>query len=129
MKRLVFNSKTNSYEWNDYIPFQTKNFGNSCVQKKKYISDRVRINNQEVSTGNNRTALYTMPNGIDNGVRYSALYEHSGADITEINATKNALQQTKKKVEKAIQNEIDKQLENIPKANVNVQNGSENIKE
>lgn len=124
MRRLIFNSKTNSYEWGDYIPCQTKNYGSSCVQKKKYISDRVRINNQEVSTGNNRTALYTMPGGVDNGVRYSALYEHSGLDITEINATKNTIQKTKDKVEKAIKQEIDKQLENIPKANVKDSNSS-----
>lgn len=124
MRRLVFNSKTNSYEWDDFIPYQTKTFGSSCVQKKKYISDRVRINNQEVQTGNSRTALYTMPGGIDNGVRYSALYEHSGLDITEINATKNQLKATKEKVEKAIRQEIDKQLENIPKANVKDSNNS-----
>ena len=122
MRRLVYDSKTNSYVWNDWIPHMNSKFGNSCVQKKKYISDRVRINNQEVTTGNNRTALYTMPGGVDNGVRYSALYEHSGLDITEINAVKQSLESTKKKVEKAVKEEMEKQLNELPKANVTNKN-------
>lgn len=91
MKRYLYNASKGCCEYSDFIPKYNSDFGSSCVQKKKYISDKVRINNQEVTTGNNRTALYTMPGGVDNGVRYAALYEHSGLDITEIKAAEQTL--------------------------------------
>lgn len=127
MKRLCFNPKTKIYEWSEWKPSQNSNFGLSCVQKKKYVQDKVRINNQEVQTGNNRTALYTMPDGSDNGVRYSALYEHSGLDITEINATKKIMENALDKVTEAVKNEVKENLKIVPKANVtkDKQEGSE----
>lgn len=118
MKRLCFNSKTKTYEWLEWKPSQNSDFGPSCVQKKKYVKDKVRINNQEVQTGNNRTALYTMPDGTDNGVRYSPLYEHSGLDITEIEATKDVMQKALDKVTEAVKEEVKENLKNVPKANV-----------
>lgn len=108
MKRCVFNPKLGTYVYTDWIPNVIETFGDSCVKKSKYVSDTVRINNNEVSTGNTRTALYTMPGGIDNGVRYSALYETSGLDITEIEANKRILEAAKDKVEDSIKEEIDK---------------------
>lgn len=108
MKRLVYDKKSCSLVFKDWKPFITKEFGDSCVKKNKYVSDKVRINNNEVSTGTSRTALYTMPGGVDNGVRYSALYETSGLDITEINANKQILQNAKTKAEDMIREEVDK---------------------
>ena len=77
MKRLIFDSKTCSLKFGDWKPEYVSDFGSSCVRKSKYVSDTVRINNNEVNTGTSRTALYTMPGGVDNGVRYSPLYESS----------------------------------------------------
>lgn len=108
MKRLIYDKKTCSFVFKDWKPFITKDFGDSCVKKNKYVEDKVRINNNEVSTGSTRTALYTMPGGVDNGVRYSALYETSGLDITEINANKQILENAKSKVEDMIKEEVDK---------------------
>lgn len=116
MKRLCFNPKTKVYEWLEWKPLQNSNFGLSCVQKKKYVKDKIRINNQEVQTGNNRTALYTMPDGTDNGIRYSSLYEHSGLDVTEIDATKNVLSKALDKVTEAVKEEVKENLKSIPKA-------------
>lgn len=116
MKRYLYNLKTQSYELKDWTPFYTEDFGPSCVKKQKYVNDKVRINNQEVSTGSNRTALYTMPGGIDNGVRYAALYEHSGLDITEIEANKRILQQAKDKVEDMLKEDIEQQIETVAKS-------------
>lgn len=116
MKRICFNPKSHVYEWYDWKPLQNSNFGPSCVQKKKYIKDKVRINNQEVSTGNNRTALYTMPDGTDNGIRYSALYDSSGLDITEIEATKTQLKNAVDKVGDMIKEEVKENIKNLPKA-------------
>lgn len=108
MKRLIYDKKTCSFIFNDWKPFIIKDFGDSCVQKNKYVSDKVRINNNEVYTGTSRTALYTMPGGVDNGVRYSPLYESSGLDITEIEANKTILQNAKTDVQNMIKDEVDK---------------------
>lgn len=108
MKRLVYDKKTCTFVFKDWKPTIVSDFGDSCVKKNKYVSDKVRINNNEVSTGSTRTALYTMPGGVDSGVRYSALYESSGLDITEIEANKNLLQNAKSKVEDMIKDEVDK---------------------
>lgn len=108
MKRLIFDSKTCEFVWSDWKPFITDSYGDSCVKKSKYVEDKVRINNNEVSTGTTRTALYTMPGGIDTGVRYSALYESSGLDITEIEANKRIIQNAKSEAEKMIKEEFDK---------------------
>lgn len=108
MRRLIFNPKICGFEWKDWIPNQNSEFGLSCVQKNKYVSDKVRINNKEVQSGSNRTALYTMPGGIDNGVRYSALYSDSGLDITEIEANKRIIANAKDRVEDMIKEEVDK---------------------
>lgn len=108
MKRLIYDNKTCSFVFKDWKPFITQEFGDSCVKKNKYVSDKVRINNNEVSTGATRTALYTMPGGVDNGVRYSPLYDTSGLDITEINANKKILENAKSKVEDMVREEVDK---------------------
>ena len=113
MKRYLFNIKTQTYELKDWIPNIKSDFGPSCVKKQKYVNDKVRINNQEVSTGTNRTALYTMPGGVDNGVRYAALYDHSGLDITEIEANKRILQSAKTDVENMLKNEVEKTMEKV----------------
>lgn len=109
----MFNPKTGCCEWSDFIPKYISDFGLSCVQKKKYIKDKVRINNQEVTTGSNRTALYTMPGGIDTGVRYASLYEHSGLDITEIKAAEQTLKNARSTVEKKIKEEIQNNLKEL----------------
>lgn len=108
MKRLIFDSKSCTFKYGDWIPQITKEYGDSCVRKSKYVSDTVRINNNEVSTGTSRTALYTMPGGVDNGVRYAPLYESSGLDITEIEANKRVLANAKDKVEDMVKEELDK---------------------
>lgn len=108
MKRLIFDSKSCTFKYGNWIPQITKEFGDSCVRKSKYVSDTVRINNNEVSTGTSRTALYTMPGGIDNGVRYAPLYESSGLDITEIEANKRVLSNAKDKVEDMVKEELEK---------------------
>lgn len=108
MKRLVYDRKKCCFVWNEWKPFITKDYGPSCVKKSKYVEDKVRINNNEVSTGSTRTALYTMPGGVDNGIRYSALYESSGLDITEIEANKRVLEAAKKDVEVKIKEEFEK---------------------
>lgn len=108
MKRLVYDFKTSSLVWKNWIPEVTQDFGASCVKKQKYVSDTVRINNNEVSTGTTRTALYTMPGGVDNGVRYSALYESSGLDVTELEANKRVIQEAKNKASELIKEEFDK---------------------
>lgn len=108
MKRLTFNAKKCVFEWTDWIPVITSDFGPSCVKKGKYVEDTVRINNNEVSTGTSRTALYTMPGGIDNGIRYAPLYETSGLDITEIEANKRILQNAKDKASDMIKEEFEK---------------------
>lgn len=108
MKRLVYDRKKCCMVWSDWKPAITQEFGPSCVKKSKYVDDKIRINNNEVSTGSNRTALYTMPGGVDNGIRYSALYESSGLDITEIEANKRVLEAAKKEVEGKIKEEFDK---------------------
>lgn len=108
MKRYCFDITKNEFVYKDWLPEYTNNFGPSCVKKNKYVSDKVRINNQEVATGSNRTALYTMPGGVDNGVRYAALYEHSGLDITEIEANKKVLEAAKSKVEDMVNDELEK---------------------
>ena len=108
MKRFIFDCKLGTYKLGDWKPFITEDFGPSCVKKNKYVEDKVRINNNEVSTGSSRTALYTMPGGVDNGVRYSALYESSGLDITEIEANKNIIKAAKDKTEDMIKEEFDK---------------------
>lgn len=108
MKRLIFDPKLGTTVYKDWIPEIVDTYGDSCVKKSKYVSDTVRINNNEVSTGNTRTALYTMPGGVDNGVRYSALYETSGLDITEIEANKKILENAKNTVEESIKEEFDK---------------------
>lgn len=108
MKRLIFDPKLGTFVYKDWKPQIIETFGDSCVKKSKYVSDTVRINNNEVSTGNTRTALYTMPGGVDNGVRYSSLYETSGLDITEIEANKKILENAKNKVEDSIKEEFDK---------------------
>ena len=108
MKRLIFDSKTCSLKFGDWKPEYVSDFGSSCVRKSKYVSDTVRINNNEVNTGTSRTALYTMPGGVDNGVRYSPLYESSGLDITEIEANKRILSNAKDKVEDMVKEEFEK---------------------
>lgn len=108
MKRLIFDSKSCTFKYADWIPNITKEYGDSCVRKSKYVSDTVRINNNEVSTGTSRTALYTMPGGVDNGVRYAPLYGSSGLDITEIEANKRVLANAKEKVEDMVKEELDK---------------------
>ena len=108
MKRLIFDSKKCELVWTDWRPSIIDSYGDSCVKKSKYVEDKVRINNNEVSTGTTRTALYTMPGGIDNGVRYSPLYESSGLDITEIEANKRLIQNAKNEVEGLIKDEFDK---------------------
>lgn len=108
MKRLIYDFKTCSFKFGDWKPEIVSDFGSSCVRKQKYISDTVRINNNEVSTGTTRTALYTMPGGVDNGVRYAALYASSGLDITEIEANKRVLQQAKDKAESMVKEEFEK---------------------
>lgn len=107
MKRLMYNSKKACFEWSDFVPQITYDFGKSCVKKNKYVKDKIRINNNEVSTGTNRTALYTMPGGVDNGIRYSPLYDSSGLDITEIEANKRILQNAKDSVSEMIKNEVE----------------------
>lgn len=108
MKRLIYDSKTCTFKFGDWKPGIVSDFGPSCVRKQKYVSDTVRINNNEVSTGTTRTALYTMPGGVDNGVRYAPLYASSGLDITEIEANKRVLQQAKEKASDMIKEEFDK---------------------
>lgn len=108
MKRLVYDPKKCSFVWKNWIPEKVFDFGDSCVKKNKYVSDKVRINNNEVSTGSTRTALYTMPGGIDTGVRYAPLYESSGLDITEIKAVENSLKQAESKASEMIKEEFDK---------------------
>lgn len=108
MKRLIYDFKTCSFKFGDWKPQITSNFGSSCVRKQKYVSDYVRINNNEVSTGTTRTALYTMPGGVDNGVRYAPLYASSGLDITEIEANKRVLQQAKETAESMVKQEFEK---------------------
>lgn len=108
MKRLIFDSKTCSFKFGDWKPKIVSDFGSSCVRKQKYVSDTVRINNNEVSTGTTRTALYTMPGGVDNGIRYAQLYASSGLDITEIEANKRILQQAKEEAEHMVKEEFDK---------------------
>lgn len=108
MKRYVFDSKIGTYKFTEWKPFITSDFGESCVKRNKYVEDKVRINNNEVNTGSSRTALYTMPGGVDTGVRYSALYESSGLDITEIEANKNIIKAAKNKAEDMIKEEFDK---------------------
>lgn len=108
MKRLIYDFKTASFKFGDWIPEIVSSFGDSCVRKQKYVSDTVRINNNEVSTGTTRTALYTMPGGVDNGVRYAPLYESSGLDITEIEANKALLTQAKNKVDDMVKEEFEK---------------------
>ena len=108
MKRLLFDKKTANFSWKDWRPEIIQDYGPSCVKKQKYVTDTVRINNNEVSTGTSRTALYTMPGGVDNGVRYSPLYESSGLDITEIEANKRIIQQAKDKASDMIKEEFDK---------------------
>lgn len=113
MKRLMYNSKKACFEWSDFIPQFTKDYGISCVKKNKYVEDKVRINNNEVSTGTSRTALYTMPGGVDNGIRYSPLYDSSGLDVTEIEANKRILQNAKDSVSEMIKNEVDNQIKEV----------------
>lgn len=108
MKRFVFDPKTHTLVRKDWKPTIVTVFGDSCVKKNKYVSDKVRINNNEVSTGTSRTALYTMPGGIDNGVRYAPLYDSSGLDITEIEANRNLLKNAQAHVEEKIKEEFDK---------------------
>lgn len=108
MKRLIYDYKTYSFKFGDWKPEIVSDYGSSCVRKQKYVSDTVRINNNEVSTGTTRTALYTMPGGVDNGVRYAPLYASSGLDITEIEANKRVLQQAKDKAESMVKEEFDK---------------------
>lgn len=108
MRRLIYDKKSCSFIWKDWKPVYISDFGESCVKKNKYVEDKVRINNNEVSTGTSRTALYTMPGGVDNGVRYAPLYESSGLDITEIEANKKALQNAKEKASDMIKEEFDK---------------------
>lgn len=108
MKRLIYDSKKMAFVFSNWIPSITDSFGDSCVRKQKYVSDKVRINNNEVSTGSNRTALYTMPGGVDVGVRYSPLYDSSGLDITEIEANKALISSAKTKVEDMVKEEYDK---------------------
>ncbi|CAJ0600763.1 unnamed protein product [Cylicocyclus nassatus] len=54
-----------------------------------------------------------MPDGIDNGVRYAALYEQKGLDPTEIEANKQLLANAKESVEEMISNEVQKELETV----------------
>lgn len=108
MKRLLLDGKTGEYVFKDWIPQTVSDFGPTCIKISKYIEDKVRINNNEVSTGTSRTALYTMPGGVDNGVRYSPLYESSGLDITEIEANKAALQNAFNTAENLVKEEFDK---------------------
>lgn len=108
MKRFVYDSKAHILVRKDWKPEIVSQFGDSCVKKNKYVSDKVRINNNEVSTGTTRTALYTMPGGVDNGVRYAPLYESSGLDITEIEANKAVLKNARAHVEEKIKEEFDK---------------------
>lgn len=113
MKRLCYSSKDCGFVWKNWIPKVVTDFGPSVTQKKKYVTDKVRINNQEVTTGSSRTALYTMPDGIDTGVRYAALYEQKGLDPTEIEANKQLLANAKESVEEMISSEVQKELETV----------------
>lgn len=108
MKRLILDFKSRTYVFKDWQPKIVDDFGPTCVKISKYVEDKVRINNNEVSTGTTRTALYTMPCGIDNGVRYSPLYQDSGLDITEIEANKNTLKQALDKASDMIREEFEK---------------------
>ena len=75
MKRLVYDRKKCCMVWSDWKPTITKEYGPSCVKKSKYVEDKVRINNNEVSTGSTRIALYTKQS---NEYRYQhrrALYK------------------------------------------------------
>lgn len=108
MKRFIFDPKTHTLVRKEWKPKIVTIFGDSCVKKNKYVSDKVRINNNEVSTGTTRTALYTMPGGVDNGVRYAPLYDSSGLDITEIEANRNLLKNAQALVEDKIKEEFDK---------------------
>lgn len=108
MKRLLLDGKTGEYVFKDWKPEIVSDFGPTCVKISKYVEDKVRINNNEVSTGTSRTALYTMPGGVDNGVRYSPLYESSGLDITEIEANKTVLKAALDKASDMVKDEFDK---------------------
>ena len=116
MKRLVYDPKKCEIVWKNWIPEITLNYGDSCVKKSKYVEDKVRINNNEVSTGTSRTALYTMPGGVDNGVRYSPLYESSGLDITEIEANKRLIENAKAEVEGMIK--LSKKISSISSVHI-----------
>lgn len=125
MKRLIYDFKTASYKFGDWIPETVSSFGDSCVRKQKYVSDTVRINNNEVSTGSTRIALYTMPGGVDNGVRYAPLYESSGLDITEIEANKALLTQAKNKVDEMVKEEFEKTVkETVETSKQSISNSS-----
>ena len=64
MKRLVYSSELASFVFADWIPRIVDDYGDSCIQKKKYIPTSARINNKEVE-GTSRVALYTFPDGKD----------------------------------------------------------------
>lgn len=116
MKRLQYNSKICSFEFGDFRPEIVDDYGVSCVLINKSVPQKVMINNQEVQTGNSRTALYTMPNGVDSGVRYSPMYEFMGADVTELEANKRVLQNAKSEVEKQLRDEVSKEIEAMNEA-------------
>lgn len=116
MKRLMYNSKTCQFEFRDFHPELVDDYGVSCVLINKSVPQKVMINNQEVQTGNSRTALYTLPNGEDNGVRYSPMYEFMGADVTELEANKRALQQAKNEVSEKLREEVSKEVEALKEA-------------
>lgn len=116
MKRLMYSSKTFQLEFCDFHPEIVDDYGVSSVLINKSVPQKVMINNQEVQTGNSRTALYTMPNGVDNGVRYSPMYEFMGADITELEANKRVLQNAKSEVEKQLRDEVTKEIDAMNEA-------------
>lgn len=125
MKRFIFDPKTHTLVRKEWKPEIVTIFGDSCVKKNKYVSDKIRINNNEVSTGTSRTALYTMPGGVDNGVRYAPLYDSSGLDITEIEANRNLLKIAQANVEEKIKEEFDKiSTETVDKISQSVQSSS-----
>lgn len=125
MKRLLFDVKTGEYVFGDWKPQIVSDFGPTCVKIGKYVEAKVRINNNEVSTGSSRTALYTMPGGVDNGVRYSPLYESSGLDITEIEANRTVLKTALDKASDMVKDEFEKISAETAKTNNSSSSASE----
>lgn len=114
MLRYIRNSN-GSCTRSDVKPFSRSKFDDSVVDSSAFRPNVDDVHNF-TGGGSNMTPLYEFPDGVDNGLRLGSL-RSLGADITEIDATKKALQSTvdnqKKKFEQDVADTIHNIKENL----------------